>query len=286
MELRCEDGAQLAAELYGDPATAHAGLVIAPAMGVAQRFYADFARWMAAQGFVVLSFDYRGMGASRPPAFKASLRGFETDIPTWAKLDAAAALAEMQRLLGDDRPLHWLGHSLGSQIVGMLPGRERIASVVTIAGGSGYWRENAAQLKRYVWLLWWVLVPVLVPLFGYFPGKRLRMVGDLPRGVIRQWRRWCLHPDYLMGEGGSALREQYAALKTRILSLSFTDDEFMSRRNIESLHGFYSGAEVELRRIAPGDVGARRIGHMGFFRTPFQSSLWPQAAKWLQGESA
>jgi len=26
--------------------------------------------------------------------------------------------------------------------------------------------------------------------------------------------------------------------------------------------------------IAPRDVGARRIGHFGFFRTSFEASLW------------
>ena len=39
------------------------------------------------------------------------------------------------------------------------------------------------------------------------------------------------------------MRRQYAAVTTPIVSLSFTDDEFMSARNTESLHGFYTGAQ-------------------------------------------
>ncbi len=282
ISFRASDGFELKGHVYGDPATARAGLLIAPAMGVEQRYYADFAQWMAAQGWLVLSFDYRGMGASRPAEMRGSLKGLEADIRLWAERDASAALDELDRRLGGaERPIHWLGHSLGGQILGLLPNRERVSRAITVGSGSGYWRENSAGLRRYVWWLWYVIVPLSLPLFGYFPGRRLRKVGDLPRGVMAQWRRWCLDRDYMMGEGGTALRAQYAALRAPMLSLAFTDDEFMSRRNTESLHGFYAGAQPELRRIAPADVGVRRIGHFGFFRKHFEASLWPQVSAWL-----
>ncbi|WP_377157171.1 hypothetical protein ACFJIX_01380 [Roseateles sp. UC29_93] len=62
ISFRAEDGFELRGHLYGEAATAKAGLLIAPAMGVEQRYYAAFARWMAEQGWLVLSFDYRGIG--------------------------------------------------------------------------------------------------------------------------------------------------------------------------------------------------------------------------------
>lgn len=281
LTFKTDDGFELHGHCYGDADRAKAGLLIAPAMGVEQRYYAEFAQWMASQGYLVLSFDYRGMGASRPQALNASLRGMEADIHTWAELDAAAALDHLSRRLGDQRPIHWLGHSLGGQILGMVPNRARVSRAITVGCGSGYWRENSVPLRRYVWWIWYVLVPLALPLFGYFPGRKLGKVGDLPRGVMAQWRRWCIHRDYMMGEGGAALREQYAALSVPMLSLSFTDDEFMSKQNTESMHSFYSGAQVELRRIVPKDIGERRIGHFGFFRSRFQTSLWPQVAGFL-----
>jgi len=90
-------------------------------------------------------------------------------------------------------PLYWVGHSLGGQLLGLIPNRERIDRVITIATGSGYWRENSWQTKRFVWWLWYVVAPLALNVAGYFPGKRLRKVGDLPRGVMEQWRRWCLN---------------------------------------------------------------------------------------------
>jgi predicted alpha/beta hydrolase len=285
LTITTDDGFTLSGQLYGNPAEAHAALLIAPAMGVAQSYYAPFARWLVSQGFVVLSFDYRGMGQSRPAEHRHSLRGFDADIHTWGQRDAAAALATLDGLLpatqASPTPIHWLGHSLGGQIFGLVPNRDRVARMVTIGTGSGYWLENAAQLKRMVWWLWFFVVPVVLPLAGYFPGKRLKKVGDLPAGVMSQWRRWCLHRDYMMGEGGTALREQYARIRTPILSVSFTDDEFMSERNTESLHGFYAGAPRTMKRIAPADIGERRIGHFGFFRPQFQATLWPQVHGFL-----
>jgi predicted alpha/beta hydrolase len=47
------------------------------------------------------------------------------------------------------------------------------------------------------------------------------------------------------------------------------------------MHGFYAAAPREMRRIAPRDIGARRIGHFGFFSRRYSQRLWPQAAAWL-----
>lgn len=226
-------------------------------MGVSQGFYQDFARWLAGQGYWTLTFDYRGVGRSR----REPLREVEVDVVGWARLDAGAALA---RALETGLPITWIGHSLGGQILPFVPEMERVERVVTVASGSGYWRENAPRLRAAVWWLWYVVVPVSMRLYGYFPGRRLRKVGDLPYGVMDQWRRWCLHPEYAAG----TYAELYGRVKNPITSLSFTDDEFMSERNIRSLHSHYTGAPVELRRYTPAELGVKRVGHFGFFKKP------------------
>ena len=126
-----------------------------------------------------------------------------------------------------------------------------------------------------------MVAPLAMKLHGYFPGKRLRKVGDLPLGVMQQWRRACLNRDYLVGVGGEKMRADYAAITTPILSLSFTDDEYMSARNTADMHAFYATAPRDMRRIAPQDIGVKRIGHFGFFRQKFSATLWPQVTQWL-----
>ena len=234
------DGFDLRATLFGSPEHCRAAVLIAPAMGVGQPYYAAFAQWLAEQGLFVATFDYRGIGDSRPPEYRKSLRGFEADVMTWATRDCAAMVSHLAERT-EGKPLLWIGHSLGGQILALVPNRHRVNAMVTVATGSGYWRENATRLRMIVWWLWYVLVPVTLKLYGYFPGRRLRKVGDLPAGVIQQWRQWCLHREYVVGHEGDAVRRRYGEVTTPILSLSFTDDEFMSRANIESLHGSTPG---------------------------------------------
>jgi predicted alpha/beta hydrolase len=268
VRIRTADGFEIGARLTMPPGPAKGAVLIASAMGVPQTYYAPLAEWLAAQGFAVATFDYRGTFDSRPPR----LRGFAADIFDWARLDCAAVLDTVEALV-PGRPVYWIGHSLGGQILAFVPRHERIAKAVTIATGSGYWRENAAPLKRRAWWLWYVAAPVAMALCGYFPGKRLRKVGDLPRDVMRQWRRWCLHPEYAVGDG-EHVRALYAAVLVPIVSLSFADDEFMSARNTESIHAFFVNAPRVMKRITPGEIGVARIGHFGFFRPAFQELLW------------
>jgi len=267
--LATQGGYEIAARIFRPDGAVRASVLIASAMGVSQVFYAPLATWLASEGFRVATFDYFGTGESRT----VSLRALTITISDWAIFDCEAMIAE---LLKESRsaPLYWLGHSLGGQILGLVPSRDRIAKAVTVACGSGYWLENPPRLKWRVWWLWYVAAPISMSVLGYFPGKRLRKVGDLPKGVMAQWRRWCLNPNYVIGVEGAGIRAQYAALTTPITSLSFVDDEYMSAKNIESLHGFYRNAPRTMIRIAPTDVSASRIGHFGFFNERFRDSLW------------
>jgi predicted alpha/beta hydrolase len=279
--LTTADGFTLAGMRFMTAARPKAIVVLPSAMGVKQDFYAPFAQFLAQQGFAVLTFDYRGMGLSVPEKFKRSLRGFRADLFDWAEHDYNAAL-HTARSWQEDVPLLVIGHSLGGQLPGLLPDNHLIDGIITIAAGSGYWRDNAPQLKRFVWFMWYFAVPLYTRLYGYFPGKRMKKVGDLPKGVIFQWSQWCRSRHYVVDGAGQPIRTGYDRIRAPVLSLSFTDDEMMSRRSIDSLHGFYRNAPVERFHIAPDDVGARRIGHFGFFRPQFQSTLWQRALDWLE----
>ncbi len=269
-QLPVDNGVQVAVRRYEPVGEPRASIVIGGAMGVRQSFYEPFAQWLAGQGLRVWTFDYRGSGDSRSGA---SLRGFEADLFDWARdyeavIDAAKATLPAH-------PLYLLGHSLGAQLPGFLQRPEQVDGLISIAAGSGYWRENAPKLKRSILYFWFVLVPLVTRVCGYFPGRKLKKVGDLPRGVILQWRRWCLHPRYSVGAEGDRALQSYGRVRFPVLALSMTDDELMTLAGTESLVSFYAGAPRAVERIAPADVQARRIGHFGFFREQFKSSLWP-----------
>jgi predicted alpha/beta hydrolase len=267
--VRTADGRELAARFFAPDGAPKGAVLIVPAMGTLQDYYRAFATWLAGQGFLVATFDYRGTGRSRT----GPLRGFKADILDWARLDCAA----MIEVLGNKNPgvpLYWIGHSLGGQILALVPNRERIAKAVTVATGSGYWLETVPSLRPKAFWLFHVVTPIALALWGYFPGRTLRKIGDLPKGVMAQWRAWCLNPHYSYGAEGDEVRAQYAAVRTPIVSLSFSDDEMMSLRGTEAMHGYYSGAPRRMKRISPRDIGVPRIGHFGFFRAAFEGPLW------------
>lgn len=250
--------------------------IIAPAMGVKQDFYFPFARWLATQGLIVYTFDYRGSGRSMPTH---GLKDFEARIDDWARLDAAAMIDDASWNHAG-LPILWIGHSLGAQILGLVPNAGRVSGMLAIASGSGYWRLNAKPLRYYVPVLWHLAMPIATELAGYFPGKRLGMVGDLPRGVALQWRSWCLHRDYV-GSEGEAIRRRFASLAIPITALAMNDDEMMTLEGTRRLMGLYTNAAVEVRPIAPRDHQLRRIGHFGFFRDKMRDALWPMVARWI-----
>jgi predicted alpha/beta hydrolase len=173
--IELQSGAGLVLRTFEPAGAPLAAVVLPSAMGVTQNFYARFAEWLAARGYLAATFDYRGIGQSAP----ASLRGFEVDIRDWATQDCAAVI-DFMKARAPQLPLYWVGHSLGGQLLGLIPNRERIDRVVTIATGNGYWLENSWQTRRFVWWLWFVAVPLALRIAGYFPGKRLRRSAICP----------------------------------------------------------------------------------------------------------
>ena len=270
--------ASLEVRRFPAAAPAWATLVLAPAMGVRQDFYEPFARFAAESGVHVLTFDYSGMGFSR----RGSLRHVSADVMAWAQeLDAMLLQAQS---MAPALPVTLLGHSLGGQLLGLLPHNPRVAAAINVTAGSGYYRLN----RRMAWqvrVFWFVAVPLLTPLFGYYPGKRLRMVGDLPAGVARQWRTWCLHPDYLVGHVPGA-RESFARVQAPLLAFSFEDDPIISREAVESLHRFYRNARLEHRHVDPRRDGAPGLGHFGFFAARSREACWRPALEWLRRQLA
>ena len=244
-------------------------VLIAPAMGVPQRYYRKFATWLAQQGFAVVTFDYSGIGESLK-ADHVPINKIKSDFFDWGR--EAALILDVLKQRHPESPLYWIGHSLGGQLISMVD-HAALRKAITVGTGSGYWKENSPELRRRVPLFWYVFVPLLTPLFGYFPGERLGMVGDIPKGVMMQWRRWCMHPDYIASEG-EVMSEKYAAVRTPIVSLSFTDDDYMSARNTEHIHSLYVNAPRDMQRIAPVDIGVPHIRHFGFFKEQFKDTLW------------
>jgi predicted alpha/beta hydrolase len=275
MELIAKDGYRLGAALFLPAASAGRAVLVMPATGVPQQYYAKFAAYLAQRGFAVLTFDYRGIGRS----LHGPVRSVSAGMRDWALLDAAAAFAFLEREFPQQK-LMAIGHSFGGQAFGLLPRPERIAAALTVGSQSGYWRHWPALGRAWMWPATHIGLPLVPRLLGYFPGSRLGFGEDLPQGVTIEWASWCRHPRYLVGALG--VERQYERVAAPMRLYAIVDDAFAPARAVEALADLYPRSRAEIRRVAPAQVGAKRIGHFGFFREAFRDTLWHEAADWLE----
>jgi len=265
--LRAQDGYELGAAEFGSGGRP---VLIMPATGVPQSYYAKFAAYLAERGFNALTFDYRGVGRSR----NGDLRKMTARMRDWALLDAAAAF----RFFSSD--LLVVGHSFGGQAMGLLPEPGRIAAALFVGSQSGYWGNWPALAKLWIWPATHIGIDAVTQLFGYFPASRLGLGEDLPPGVATEWASWCRHPRYLVGALGA--EDLYARLRSPLRAYAISDDALAPLRAVEALAKLYPNARWETRPLTPHEVGAKAIGHFGFFRERFRDSLWREAADWLE----
>lgn len=266
----CRDGFELCGTLYR-PALAQprAAVLLAGAMATPQRYYRHFAAWLANQGYLVLTFDYRGTFTSQGPLGPKTPASFDV----WGQQDVTAAAdyladasAHLQRF--------YLGHSLGGQLFPSSLNQHVFERYLCLASGRGYWpklRTWPARLGLMLTSQFWG--PLLTPLFGYFPGAKIKKVGNMPAGVIKQWQHWCRHPQYLARDGEQKAR--FANVSTPLTTLFSDDDEVFTEECIAFYADMTGSSDKRWVPLNARQTQAGRIGHHGFFKQVMQGDIWP-----------
>ena len=278
------DGFELAATLSRPPEDGSlpgAGrlVLVLPATAVYRGIYAKYARYLASQGFVVLTVDYRGTGDSLP----GGLRGFEGRMRHWGERDIPGLIHWATEIFPDHRLLA-VAHSVGGQILGLVETVDRLEAVWAVCAQWGTYRLWPWPRNWSNKLFAYVVGPGTTALFGYFPGRFLGM-GDLPRSIGLDWMSWCGSRHYIIDDQGKPLRPHYHRLKARVRWNGFTDDPaFGPPRAVAAMPGLYPNGEHEVVITDPATIGDGPIGHFGFFRSRFQDSLWAESVEWLVGE--
>jgi predicted alpha/beta hydrolase len=278
VELTAPDGFVLGATLFGaaPDAQIRRAAVLCPGGGVPSRVYRRFAAWLAAGGMPVLTFDYRGIGRSRP----ANSRGCDASFEDWSDQDCAAAIAWLRKSY-PQAELAGLAHSIGGLILAGAPGAAQIERFLLIGAHTAYHRDYHARWRLPMTVMWHGVMPALCGIFGYFPGAALRIGEDLPATFAMQWARRRT-PDFAAGNPRlAACIARGGELRGRALALTFTDDGFATAHGTRRVLQHLKGISAEHRVIAPRDAGMKKIGHFGFFRPSAEQALWKPAGDWL-----
>lgn len=170
---------------FAPAGTPKAIVVIHPATGVPQRYYADFARWLATEKAVaVLTYDFRDFGASA----RGPLHLSRATMVDWGVHDQTAARRFAAKMF-PHTPLWIIGHSLGGFMLPFQPDAGQVAGLITVASGPVHLRDHPWWYKPAAGLLWSPIIGAVSRGLGYLPGKRIGLGADLPIGVYLQWRR-------------------------------------------------------------------------------------------------
>jgi predicted alpha/beta hydrolase len=273
--ITARDGYELAATVFAPGTPPRAAVLVNSATAVSRKIYRGFAAYLAERGGAAVTYDYRGIGGSRP----RSLKGFDASMRDWAALDVAAAIDHVHGVW-PAVPLLMVGHSFGGQALGLAPNNARVARALFVAAQAGYWRLFAPpENYRAYGLMRLIGVPV-THMLGYTPG-RLGIGEDLPKGVFLEWTKWVGRPRYFFDDPTLDALANFPRFTGDLRAIRIADDSWATAPAVDMLLSGFTGARRERVEITPRDVGAKKIGHFGFFRPEHRETLWRGAADWL-----
>ena len=284
------DGYGLHGTVHGDANNAHTAMLVNSGTGIPRGFYRRFCAEAARNGFLVLAYDYRGVGDS---ALKP-LRKSNAVYRDWGQLDLPGAFDYLQGL-APSLPMVTVGHSTGGQQLGLSDRVTQIRAALFVAVSTGYWRGMPLSMRFKTLTLWHAVMPLCKVILGYFPAGRFGFGENLPIGIAQEWGDWCLEPDYLAAyfdetgrrdcrDGRPFGAQHFKDASFPIRSINFEDDPIASRRNVPPLLALYMESDIEVHWNEPRQLGVTAIGHLGFFRKAHQT-LWQPQLDWLRQQA-
>jgi predicted alpha/beta hydrolase len=285
--VRTADGWTLPVTVTSPGLGARGTVVICSALGVPRQFYDAFARALCLAGWRVVTFDYRGIG----PAL-ASGPGVPR-FADWGRQDIDAVLKWVHDTLVPEgcggRRLVVLGHSAGGQLAALAPHIVHADALVQVASSLANawlwpWGGGLGRLQ-FAWLLR-VRIPLAVRAArgGCLPLSSIGMGPmEMPSTVLADWARLARRRGYVFAPRAGLDTSRYARLNVPLLAWGFDDDALAPARAIDALVAHFGAARVTRRQVGGAALGAKGVGHMGFFRASSGAPWWRETIAWLDG---
>lgn len=231
-------------------------IVLLAAMGTPAKYYDRFVVGLSSLGHPVVRVRWRDEDRDFP------LKNRDYGYADLAEVDAPAAINWTREQFGEDPIV--VGHSLGGQIASIsAAGSGPLAGIAVIASGTNYWRGSGLRWALGVGAVS-VIAPLIVRIFGYWPGGRLGFGGRQPATVIGDWARLGRTGRFEPAHAKTNLEGSLENYHGPFLSLTIAGDAYVSKGATESLLKKLTSATIERERWRPDEHSHR--GHFGWTR--------------------
>jgi len=250
-------------------------LLVNSATGVKQQTYYAFAQHFADLGFVVITYDYRGVALSKPD----QLKGFKASMRTWGNTDYKAVTDFIEEHYPHHRKF-LIGHSVGALILGMNKGSEIFEKFCFVATQNTYFGHLSPRIKMLGLLGFGLYQPILTRVKGYFKTYFVNLGESLPKGVSDDWRTLIMHRksvNRLLEKTENFSKN----LHQEVLYLNMQDDDWITETGMKLLmNETYLNMKPIYRTVHPHESNGEEIGHINFFRAK-HSKLWSIVFDWF-----
>lgn len=266
--LRTDDQEMISATYFGGSEKSQHLIIIGPAAAAPQGYYRKFAEYASTyKDFDVVTFDYRGVGASlNEPVTMCNAR-----MSDWGTYDLKAIIDWADKKYDK---IFILGHSVSGQLFPKASNHHRIHAAYFVGSQFAYFGHWKGLPWLKVMIFWLINIPLTTFLFGYMPGWAMAGKIPLPSKIALEWRKWALNRQGVL-QGEPELVKSFAAVRIPLHFVNIEDDRTLAPvAATQALMHCYKNASTSYQYIKPKDLGIRKIGHFGFFKSISEKKLW------------
>lgn len=266
--ISTKDQYQLSAHIFKPEKSNEKIILINSATGVKQQVYFSFAQFFAEQGFTVITYDYRGIGLSKPE----KMRNFKASMRTWGSKDFKR-LTELVIEKFPDYQKFCLGHSVGALIIGMNENSKVFERFIFVATQNAFIGNLKWKTKLEAFFGFGFAQPFFTELFGYFPAHWFGLGESLPKNCAYDWRTLILNRKST-GKLLLKTNDYSKELNQKVLVLYAEDDVWLTDKGVKSLlNDVYPNLKPDYRFLQTSESEKGEIGHVNFFRS-YNKKLW------------
>jgi predicted alpha/beta hydrolase len=268
LKLITKDSVSIAIHLFLPEKSNNKLLLINSATGVKQQIYFSFAQYFSEQGFTVLTYDYRGIGLSKPKKMK----GFQASMRIWGSEDYKA-VTDYIKINFNDYKKYCLGHSVGALILGMNEDSAMFEELIFVGTQNAFVGNLKLKTKIEAYLGFGIAQPLITTLLGYFPGNWFGLGESLPKNCAYDWRTLILNRKSTNGLL-EKIDDYSKKLTQKVFVIRAQDDVWLTEKGVRSLlNNTYPNLKPTYRLIKTSESEKGEIGHVNFFRS-YNKKLW------------